>query len=245
MNPIPNIITKCEAKAGPVGSTLSLYGDIGLSPFGDGISAEQVKTQLQNCKGPLAVYINSAGGSVFEGLAIYNQLKRYSGRVTCYVDGMAASIASVIAMAGATLVMSKASLMMIHEAHGVVAGTAADMEKCAADLRKITDTIRGVYITKTGLPENIVSEMMAAETWMSAEDCVKQHFADALDEEDAPVDRITAKATLLDTYRNTPQHLRSAPYEIAVAKMQMTIQQMQLQRSPKTINATRPAENIK
>jgi len=175
-----SILTKCEGKAGTAASSLTLYGDIGASVFGDGITAEQVKAQLDKCQGPLNVYINSAGGSVFEGVTIYNQLKRYPGPVTCYVDGVAASIASVIAMAGSRLVMSKASFLMVHEAHAVVPGTAGDLEKAAADLRKITDMIRGVYVAKTGLPEADVAQLMAAETWMLAEDCVQKRFADAM-----------------------------------------------------------------
>src|SRR4051812_46305049 len=103
-------VTHCAAKAGPQGSTLTIYGDIGAT-FEDGITAAQVKAELDKCKGDLSVYINSAGGSVFEGLAIYNQLKRYSGKVTCYVDGMAASIASVIALAGDRCLMSPAALL--------------------------------------------------------------------------------------------------------------------------------------
>lgn len=234
-------ITKCEAKASPVGASLTLYGDIGASIFGDSISAEQVKAQLEQCRGPLAVYINSAGGNVFEGVAIYNQLKRYPDPVTCYVDGVAASIASVIAMAGSKLVMSKASMLMIHEAHAGIVGNAGDLEKAAADLRKITDMIRGVYVAKTGLPEAEVAEMMAAETWLGAGDCVEKGFANEVLAEEEPIARATAQATQLDTYRNTPPKLRTAPHDIAVARMQMSILVNSLSRSPSGNDSARPA----
>ena len=213
-------VTRCEAKALPTGSELYLYGDIG-GYFADGITADAVKGQLEKCSGDLSVYVNSPGGSVFEGLAIYNQLKRYGGgQVTCYVDGLAASIASIIAMAGTRCEMSPASMMMVHNAQSAVMGSSADMRKCADDLDVVTSTIRGVYTGKSGMSDEDVSALMDAETWLTAEDCVKRGFADAITEEpDEKPKRATACAPrILDTYKNTPAALRQVPQATAVAE---------------------------
>ena len=233
-------VTKCQAKATSQGSTLTLYGDIGAGWFGDGITAESVKAELEQCRGDLTVYISSAGGSVFEGLAIHSQLKRYAGgKVTCVVDGLAASIASVIALAGSRTEMSAASLMMIHEAQTICMGNAAELRKCADDLDAVTGTIRGVYTRKSGKSDAKVAEMMAAETWLDAEDCVKQGFADAVVADDEP-DGDGPSARLVDTYRNTPAALRREPQSVAVARMAMQLQASKLRRSPAS-GAPRPA----
>jgi len=228
-------VTRCEAKTGAGGSELFLYGDIGAGWFGEGITAETVKEELATCKGALSVYINSAGGSVFEGLAIYSQLRRYDGgAVTCFVDGLAASIASIIALAGSRTEMSRASLMMIHEAQAIVLGNAGDMRKCADDLDTVTGTMRGVYTAKTGMSDKEAGALMAAETWLSAADCVAKGFADAIVADEAPDegDGGEVAARLVDTYRNTPANLRHMPQAIALARATLTLQRDTLRRSP-------------
>ena len=133
------------------------------------------------------IYINSYGGSVFEGTAIYNQLRRHPAHKTVYIDGFACSIASVIAMAGDEIVMPRNALMMIHNMWMGAVGNAAELRKAADDLDVINAAGRGAYLAKAGdkLPEAKLIEMMDAETWLTAEDCITYGLADRLADQDA------------------------------------------------------------
>lgn len=133
------------------------------------------------------IYINSYGGSVFEGTAIYNQLKRHTAHKIVYVDGFACSIASVIAMAGDEIVMPKNALMMVHNMWMGVYGNAAELRKAADDLDTINTAGRGAYLDKAGdkLDEATLVEMMDAETWLTAEQCIRYGLADRYAEKDA------------------------------------------------------------
>ena len=133
------------------------------------------------------IYINSYGGSVFEGTAIYNQLKRHPAQKTVYVDGFACSIAAVIAMAGDKVVMPKNTLMMIHDAWNVVIGNARELRKAADDLDVIMEANRQAFLQKAGdkLTEENLIEMMASETWLTAEQCIEYGLADEYAEKDA------------------------------------------------------------
>lgn len=133
------------------------------------------------------IYINSYGGSVFEGTAIYNQLRRHPAHKTVYIDGFACSVASVIAMAGDEIVMPRNALMMIHNMWMSAVGNAAELRKAADDLDVINAAGRGAYLAKAGdkLPEEKLVEMMDAETWLTAEDCITYGLADRLADQDA------------------------------------------------------------
>lgn len=133
------------------------------------------------------IYINSYGGSVFEGTAIYNQLRRHPAHKTVYIDGFACSIASVIAMAGDEIIMPRNALMMIHNMWMSAVGNAAELRKAADDLDVINAAGRGAYLAKAGdkLPEEKLIEMMDAETWLTAEDCITYGLADRLADQDA------------------------------------------------------------
>ena len=119
------------------------------------------------------IYINSYGGSVFEGTAIYNQLKRHPARKTVYVDGFACSIASVIAMAGDEVVMPRNALMMVHNMWMGVCGNAAELRKAADDLDKINEAGRAAYLQKAGdkLTAEAITQLEDGETWLTAEEC--------------------------------------------------------------------------
>lgn len=136
----------------------------------------------------IKVYINSLGGSVMEGIAIYNQLKRHSAHKTVYVDGFACSIASVIAMAGDTVIMPKNAVMMIHNAWSYAIGNAAQLRKAADDLDVVNNASKQAYLEKAGdkLTEEKLTELLDAETYLSAEQCVELGLADAYREEDSP-----------------------------------------------------------
>lgn len=133
------------------------------------------------------LYINSYGGSVFEGTAIYNQLRRHPAHKTVHVDGFACSIASVIAMAGDEVVMPRNTLMMIHNMWMGAVGNAAELRKAADDLDVINAAGRQAYLEKAGdkLDETALSAMMDAETWLTAEQCLQYGLADRYADADA------------------------------------------------------------
>ncbi len=137
------------------------------------------------------VYINSYGGSVFEGTAIYNQLRRHPAHKTVYVDGFACSIASVIAMAGDEVVMPRNALMMIHNMWMCTVGNSAELRKAANDLDIINNAGRQAYLAKTGekLDEGRLTEMMDAETWLTAEECIALGLADRYAQQDADMSK--------------------------------------------------------
>lgn len=133
------------------------------------------------------IYINSYGGSVFEGTAIFNQLKRHPAHKTVYVDGFACSIASVIAMAGDEVVMPRNALMMIHNMWMGVSGNAAELRKAADDLDTINAAGRQAYLMKSGgkIDEQKLVELMDAESWLTAEQCMEYGLADRYADQDA------------------------------------------------------------
>lgn len=175
--------TKMEFRNSADKAELKIYDNI--EKFW-GFDTEQLEEKLEEAAGkPLNVYINSYGGEVFEGFAIYNILKRYSGRKTVYVDGVAASIASLIALSGDHIVMHKASMIMIHNASGACFGTAEDMEKTAAALHQINQILKDVYEQRTNLTEDQITDFMNQEKFFTAEECLQYGFADEIDEEAA------------------------------------------------------------
>lgn len=126
------------------------------------------------------IYINSLGGSVLEGTAIYNQLKRHKAHKTVYIDGFACSIASVIAMAGDKVIMPRNTMMMIHNPWIMAVGNAKELRKQADDLEAVGEASRQAYLMKAGdkLPEDKLIEMLDAETYLTAEKCVEYGLAD-------------------------------------------------------------------
>jgi ATP-dependent Clp protease protease subunit len=174
--PKPYVINK----GGSNKAEVLIYEQIGESLWSEGVTAKTFAKDLQ-AKGKLRqidVRINSPGGSVFDGLAIYNTLKQHSATVNVYIDGMALSIASVIAMAGDNIQIAQNALMMIHNPQGMVAGTSGDMRKYADMLDKVRDAIVTSYKDRTSLDEAELIEMLDNETWMTAEEAVAHGFAD-------------------------------------------------------------------
>lgn len=134
----------------------------------------------------IKIYINSLGGSVMEGIAIYNQLKRHAAHKTVYIDGFACSIASVIAMAGDTVIMPKNTVMMIHNAWTIAIGNAAALRKAADDLEVINEASKQAYLERSGgkiTPEKL-DELLDAETYLTSEQCIAYGFADKTGEEE-------------------------------------------------------------
>ena len=150
--------------------------------WGDEVTPDLFREELKQHAGDLTVVINSPGGDVFAGLAIYNALVNHNGNVTVRVDGLAASIASVIAMAGDKIVMSPGSMIMIHRPSVCAMGTVDDMEKAKDVLTKIEEGITPIYAKRTGLDEDKIAELLEAETWMLADKAVELGFADEVSE---------------------------------------------------------------
>jgi ATP-dependent protease ClpP protease subunit len=164
---------------------ISIYGEIGANFFGDGITASLVKGALDQNQSAqrISVRINSPGGDAFEGLAIHNLLRSTGVPVEVAVDGIAASAASIIAMAGDKISLAKSAMLMIHNAWTIAIGDASEMRKTADMLDKISGSIAQVYVTRSGKTSAEVAEMLDAETWMSADDALELGFAtDVIDD---------------------------------------------------------------
>lgn len=144
----------------------------------DGITASDVVRNLAGVTGALDVHINSGGGDIFEGVAIHNALKNHQGDVTVHIDGVAASAASFIAMAGDRIVMEANATMMIHDAWTVVVGNAAEMREAADLLDLLSDTIAEMYAKKTGDTTESWRTKMQGEVWYSADQAVAAGLAD-------------------------------------------------------------------
>ena len=155
--------------------------------------------EMPNAK-EIKIFINSLGGSVMEGLGIYNQLKRHSAHKTVYIDGFACSIASVIAMAGDTVIMPKNAVMMIHNAWVIAAGNATQLRKTADDLDVINAASVQAYLDKAGdkLSPEKLTEMLDAETYLTADQCIELGLADKYDDsEEEKTDTAKAEAVEL------------------------------------------------
>ena len=171
---------------------LTIYGDITSFPWFDGdVSANNLSRQLAELQNvsQINVYINSYGGEVAEGLAIYNALKRHPAKVVTYCDGFACSIASVIFMAGEERIMCNPSFLMIHDAWSYAAGNADELRKQADDLEKITTASVEAYMAHCNLTEEELRAKMKAETWLTHSEAVEMGFATGeaeMEESDQP-----------------------------------------------------------
>ena len=157
---------------------------------------------------PIDLRLNSPGGSVFDAVAIYNALTRHSGKVTVWIDGIAASAASYIAMAGDEIIMPENAFLMIHDPSGLVMGTAADMRDMAGALDKLAASMTRGYALRSGKPEADIAALMAAETWFDAKDALELGLATRMAE---PV-RIAASFDI-GRFRNAPPELVEAVSE--------------------------------
>lgn len=182
--------------------------------YGDEVTPQLFRDELAQHNGDLTIVINSPGGDVFAGVAIYNAIKnRNDGHVTVRVDGVAASIASVIAMAGDTIKMSLGSTMMIHKPWSIAVGDAEELTKTIELLNKLEGSIIDIYADRTGLDKEKIAELLSAETWLNPEEAVALGFADNAPEQ---------KASLSDTIKNVKDLL--TPVHNAVMQPMMSIQ---------------------
>jgi ATP-dependent Clp protease protease subunit len=161
--------------------TLYLDGPIAEESWlGDEVTPKQFKSELLSGEGDITIWINSPGGDVFAANQIYNMLMDYKGKVTVKIDGIAASAASVIAMAGGDVFMSPVSMLMIHNPATIAIGDTEEMEKAIAMLEEIKESIINAYELKTGLSRAKISHLMDAESWFNARKAVELGFADGI-----------------------------------------------------------------
>ena len=169
--------------------TLHLNGTIAEeSWFDDDVTPQLFKDELYAGEGDVTVWINSPGGDCVAAAQIYNMLKEYNGNITVKIDGIAASAASVIAMAGTTVLMSPVSMLMIHNPATLAFGDAGDMKKAIEMLNEVKESIINAYELKTGLSRAKISHLMDSETWMNAYKAVELGFADDILFRDADED---------------------------------------------------------
>ncbi len=171
--------------------TLFLNGTIAEeSWFDDDVTPQLFKDELNSGTGDITVWINSPGGDCVAAAQIYNMLMDYKGSVTVKIDGIAASAASVIAMAGTKVLVSPVSMLMIHNPMTVAFGNSAEMQKAIDMLASVKDSILNAYEIKTGLSRTKLSHLMDAETWMDANKAIELGFADEIMQRSAITDEV-------------------------------------------------------
>ncbi len=170
-------INPIEAKAKGKSTDIFIYDEIGVH----GITAKSFLQDLKDLKGKdITLHINSTGGDVFEGQAIYTALKNYTGKVTAKIEGLAASMATVIALAADSIEMTSNSLFMIHSPMSNVFGNKSQMRRQINALEKVEATMINVYSKRSNLDEEKISFMMDAETWLSADEAKEMGFVDSV-----------------------------------------------------------------
>lgn len=189
-----------------------VYDEIGPDFWGL-ISAKTIKAELDQAKNErVRVRINSPGGDVFEGVAIYNLLRNHKPGVEVSIDALAASAASFLALAGERVEIAESAMVMIHNAWGVTIGDKAEHAKRIDLLDKVDDQIRGIYAARTKQSEDDLRAWMDAETWMTAAEAIDRGFADAI----GTTNNVAAAPIKAGRYRHTPAALvaKELPREI-------------------------------
>jgi len=206
-----------KAAAGDDSTTITMYDPIGMDWWtGEGVTAKRVGAALRSIGDKdITVKINSPGGDVFEGLAIYNLLREHKGKVTVQVLGLAASAASFIAMAGDEIQIARAGFMMIHNAWTIAAGDRNDFTEVADFLDQIDATLADIYAVRTGDKAAAMRALMDVETWMGGSSAVEAGFADGLLPSDAA--------------REDPQ--ASAPQQVAARRLDTILAKQGMPRS--------------
>jgi ATP-dependent Clp protease protease subunit len=244
---------------------LFIYEQIGESFWGGGVSAKSVIDQLEKLKGvsQLDIRINSEGGDVFDGKAIYNALRRFAANKTVYIDGLAASAATFIAMAGDRIVTAENATWMIHEASGLAMGNAGTLRDLADVLDGENAAIAGIYAARTGQPASMywtradpsaanaspeATGLMAAETWMNAHEALAAKFTDEIEKNaaDSPSDGdvadLAAQIPALRIAAETQRRIAAAKKPaLVLAEMEQSLLHDRRRASPGRTQSQRPA----
>ena len=192
-----------------------IYSDIGYDWWEDKSTAQLFAEELKNLGdvSSIDLHINSNGGNVFDGQAIHTLIKNHKGFVTAYIDGLAASIATVIAMGADKVIMPKNAMMMIHNAWTGLYGNANDLRKMADDLDHINDTIVNTYLAKVKdkTDEATIRELMDKESWLNAEECLSLGLCDEVSEPVKMAACLTKEQA--HKFKNAPKELIKEDYE--------------------------------
>jgi ATP-dependent Clp protease protease subunit len=168
-----------EVRADGEEAEILIYDQIGEGMFSYGVTAKDFVQKLRDIGNkPVNVRLNSPGGDVFDGMAIYNAMKAHPSPVRCTVDGLAASIASIIAMGGTKCTMADNSMMMIHNPAAITMGDAEELRKTADLLDKVKGQMVDTYVAKSGMGKRETSTMMDEETWLTAKECMDKGLCD-------------------------------------------------------------------
>jgi ATP-dependent protease ClpP protease subunit len=171
------MVARVRAEGGTV--RVDILDDIGGNPWtGGGMTAKSLAEQLAGTRGPVDVHLNSSGGDVWAGLSMSEALRQHPGKVTVHVDGLAASIASVIVQAGQERVMAPGSMQMLHDAWTVAEGNGGDLRRQADVLDKVSDTLAQQYAARAGGTASYWRSVMRDETWYGADEAVAAGLAD-------------------------------------------------------------------
>lgn len=224
------LLAPFKNKAKVKSADLYIYGDIGPWDDWGQVSAKSVIAAIKEIgqAETLNIRVNSVGGDVFEGIAIYRQLTQYSGNVVVHIDGIAASIASIIAMAGNTVKMGDNAQIMIHNPSGVIGGDHRAIAKYLDLLVKTKETLVDTYRKKTKTSRDTLSAWMDDETWFRAADALKYGFVDEVvgSTEDPELDN--RSVVILAGYKKTPKEI--LPSQSLVAKAKLASMQMAIKR---------------
>lgn len=207
--------------AKPDENSISVFDVIGSDYWGDGVTASRIAGALRSMNGAdVTVNINSPGGDMFEGLAIYNLLREYEGKVTVKVLGLAASAASIIAMAGDDIQIGRGAFLMIHNCWVYAMGNRHDLEQIAADMAPFDKAMGDIYTYRSGMNADDVAKMMDSETYIGGSDAVDKGFADRLlsadeisnddDSPEAALRKLDALLAKTDTPRSERRKLLKA-----------------------------------
>lgn len=240
-----------------------IYEAIGFDCWtGSGVTSKDVVAQLDKLKGvkTLDIYINSPGGDVFEGKAIFNSLRRFDAEKTVHIDGIAASAASFIAMAGDKIVTAENATWMIHEAWGMAGGNAVDLRAIADVLDKENAAIAGIYAARTGQPASSfwaraapsaaepspsATGLMADETWMSADEALAAKLSDATEKnapdesDEAEAEKMAAAIPLFRVAAETQRRISAA--RVRQVDAENSVLNDRRRASPERISTQRPA----